>query len=158
MRQFDPYKVKVKVTDKEALLATNPGLARRWLERHGWTTSAKKGGIREMRFEDAAHVYRAIVCAKDYADYASHIGAALDAAAEAHGLSQLEVLRAWTPQWQTEDITPEFLKENDGKIVWIRDDYLSMMGYEEDPELLAFLEHVYAVKKQARDAGIEFTA
>ena len=45
-------------------------------------------------------------------------------------------------------ITPEFLIENDGKIVWIRWDYLSMRGISDDKELVEFLDYVSEVKEQ----------
>ena len=54
-------------------------------------------------------------------------------------------------------ITPAFLRANDGKIVWVRDDYLCMTGYAWDnPELYDFLEHVYKVKQQCRERGMVF--
>lgn len=55
-------------------------------------------------------------------------------------------------------ITPEFLKENDGKLVWTRDDYLSMNGIQGEDELYHFLNHVIRVKQAARAAGMEFSA
>lgn len=57
-------------------------------------------------------------------------------------------------------ITPKFLRENDGKLVWIRDDYLLCMGYvyNTDRPLYDFLDHVERVKKQARESGITFSA
>lgn len=57
-----------------------------------------------------------------------------------------------------EAITPEFLQENDGRLVWIRWDYLSMRGISEDTELVAFLDHVEKVKKKAQRAGAKFSA
>ena len=55
-------------------------------------------------------------------------------------------------------ITPGFLKANDGKLVWIRDDYLmcSPMVKASNPELYDLLEHVYAVKEAAKKSGIQF--
>lgn len=54
-------------------------------------------------------------------------------------------------------ITPAFLRANDGKVVWIQDDYLSMRDYAcNDPELYVFLEHVYEVKQQCRERGMVF--
>jgi hypothetical protein len=55
-----------------------------------------------------------------------------------------------------ESITPEYIHANVHKIVWLRDDYLSMMYYEKRPHVLAFLEHVYRVKQQARRDGMRF--
>jgi hypothetical protein len=53
-----------------------------------------------------------------------------------------------------EDITPEFIRENEDKIVWLQDDYLSMRGYAliepADPALYDFLEHIVKVKKSMR--------
>lgn len=57
-----------------------------------------------------------------------------------------------------EQITPDFLRENDGKLVWIRDDYLCMNGIQGPGELYDFLEHVSEVKAACRRAGTEFTA
>ena len=61
-------------------------------------------------------------------------------------------------QFTKEEITPEFLQKMDGKLAWIRNDYLSMRGicYYDDPELHDFLEHVAKVKEQAESAGIVF--
>lgn len=65
----------------------------------------------------------------------------------------------WDGKLDKSQITPEFLKRADGQLVWIRDDYLSMMGYAHgEPELYAFLEHVELVKRQARESGYEFSA
>lgn len=47
-------------------------------------------------------------------------------------------------------VTPEFLIESDGKIVWIRDDYLSMRGIADDPDLIDFLDHVADMKEETR--------
>lgn len=48
-------------------------------------------------------------------------------------------------------VTPEFLIQMDGKIVWTMDDYLSMRNYAADnPELLDFLDHVAEVKENTR--------
>lgn len=55
-------------------------------------------------------------------------------------------------------ITPEFLKENDGKLVWIRDDYLMMNGVQGPGEMYDFLDHVWNVKEAARQKGAVFTA
>ena len=57
-----------------------------------------------------------------------------------------------------ETITHDFLKENDGKLVWIRDDYLSMRGvvYYFDRPLYDFLEHVDKVKEDVKQSGYEF--
>jgi hypothetical protein len=56
-----------------------------------------------------------------------------------------------------EDITPEFLKKNDGKIVWIRDDYLSMRDLCKGEPLHDFLEHVVRVKEEVRATGYKFS-
>lgn len=61
-------------------------------------------------------------------------------------------------RFDKEIITPEFLQSNDGKLVWIRDDYLSMRGVSDDAELVAFLAHVEVVKRGARRFGIKFSA
>lgn len=61
-------------------------------------------------------------------------------------------------RYEKADITPEFLKENDGKIVWLRDDYLCMRNIAGAGELLDFLDHVAAVKEQVRASGFQFTA
>lgn len=55
-------------------------------------------------------------------------------------------------------ITHDFLKENDGKLVWIRDDYLSMKGivYYTNRELYDFLEHVELVKEEVKQSGYKF--
>jgi len=57
-------------------------------------------------------------------------------------------------------VTASFLKENDGKLAWIRDDYLMCMGYvyHSDRPYYDFLERVEQVKKQARESGITFSA
>lgn len=62
--------------------------------------------------------------------------------------------------WTKADITPDFLKQNDGKLVWIRDDYLSMKGicYHSDPELYDFLTHVDKVKELVHNTGYRFKA
>lgn len=59
-----------------------------------------------------------------------------------------------------EDITPEFLKQNDGKIVWIRDDYLSMRDIcmNDGDGFWDFLEHVAKVKEEVRSTGYKFYA
>lgn len=62
------------------------------------------------------------------------------------------------PLYTKADITVEFLKQNDGKIVWIRDDYLCMRNIAGPGELLDLLDHVAAVKEQARASGVRFTS
>lgn len=58
-----------------------------------------------------------------------------------------------------EELTPEKLRELDGKVAWVRDDYLSMRGLaSDDPDLLAYLDHVAAIKEKARSAGARFSA
>ena len=61
-------------------------------------------------------------------------------------------------KYTIEDITPEFLVYADSKLVWVRDDYLSMLGYEEDKETLAILEKVVRVKEEMRIIGHIFSA
>lgn len=48
-------------------------------------------------------------------------------------------------------ITPEFLIEADGKIVWTMGDYLSMRGISDDEELVEFLDYVEQVKNETRE-------
>lgn len=57
-----------------------------------------------------------------------------------------------------EAITPQFLQENDGKLVWIRNDFLRMRGISDDSELVSFLDHVETVKRGATLAGMRFSA
>ena len=53
-------------------------------------------------------------------------------------------------------MTEEFLKENDGKIVWIRDDYLSMIGYSKCDKTTEILEGVIQLKAKMRAKGYIF--
>ena len=55
-------------------------------------------------------------------------------------------------------VTPTFLQENDGKLVWIRWDYLSMRGISDDAELVDFLDYVERVKRNATAQGYKFSA
>lgn len=56
-----------------------------------------------------------------------------------------------------EDITEEFLVENDGKIVWLRDDHLSMRGYSVNaPDTLKLLNKVVELKTEMRKHGYIF--
>jgi len=59
-----------------------------------------------------------------------------------------------------ENITPEFVKKYDGKLVWLRDDYLSMRGvcYHDDRQTYDLLEHVANVKEELRKQGWKFVA
>lgn len=57
-------------------------------------------------------------------------------------------------------ITADFLREFDGQVAWLRDDYLSMhsVSGSSDPKLVQFLDHVAKVKAQAKADGYAFTA
>lgn len=56
-------------------------------------------------------------------------------------------------------ITPEFLmKMDDLNRVWLSWSWLSMIGYERDPEKYALYERIYQVKEQMYDAGYRFKA
>lgn len=57
-----------------------------------------------------------------------------------------------------EDITEGFLKKYDGILVWLRWDYLSMKGYEQDPAVLAVLDKAYELKLKMKKDGYEFLA
>lgn len=61
-------------------------------------------------------------------------------------------------KYDKEMITARFLQDNDGRLVWIRSDYLSMRGMSDDKELIEFLEHVETVKTQAKRNGVKFSA
>jgi len=50
-------------------------------------------------------------------------------------------------------ITEDFVKDNIDNVVWLRDDYLSMRGYEKDEKVLAILERVVEVKRALRGNG-----
>lgn len=52
-------------------------------------------------------------------------------------------------------ITRQFLIDNDGKLAWIRWDYLCMR--EIDPEGLELLNHVAKVKEDAERDGVRFS-
>lgn len=57
-------------------------------------------------------------------------------------------------------VTVELLKDLDGKVAWIRDDYLSMRGIcgGDNPKLARFLDRVAEVKAQAKAEGHHFAA
>lgn len=57
-------------------------------------------------------------------------------------------------------VTIEFLRELDGQVAWIRDDYLSMRGIcgGDRPNLAKFLDRVAEVKAQAKAEGVVFLA
>ena len=57
----------------------------------------------------------------------------------------------------TEGITEEFLKKYDGKLAWIRDDYLIMKGYSKG-DTLKILNKVQEVKSSMRKNGHKFEA
>lgn len=56
-----------------------------------------------------------------------------------------------------DDITDDFLKLYDGKLPWLRNDYLSMRGMEKRPHIRALLDRVAEVKSRASAAGIQFS-
>lgn len=56
-----------------------------------------------------------------------------------------------------DDITEDFVKEYDGKLVWLRWDYLSMRGYAKDEEL-EVLNRVAEVKEKLAIGGYIFKA
>ena len=51
------------------------------------------------------------------------------------------------------EITEEFLKKNDGTLVWMRDDYLSMRGYAKGKPSEATLDKVARLKAEMREKG-----
>ena len=58
-----------------------------------------------------------------------------------------------------EDITEDFLKNNDGKIVWIRDDYLFMRGLiSDDHDSRKILDKIADLKTTMRKRGHVFIA
>lgn len=63
-----------------------------------------------------------------------------------------------TKTYNHEAITPEFLTDADGKVVWMRDDYLMCMGLVHGTPYYDFLAHVDQVKTRARENGHSFTA
>jgi hypothetical protein len=63
------------------------------------------------------------------------------------------------PLFEPQEITREFLIRNDGKLAWIRWDWLSMRGYipKSDVKTHALLDRVVEVKVAAEAEGIVFT-
>lgn len=55
-------------------------------------------------------------------------------------------------------VTESFLTEADGKVVWVRDDYLCMRGISGDAKLLRFLDQVADLKEHVRAKGYVFKA
>lgn len=56
-------------------------------------------------------------------------------------------------------VTPEFLKEADGKLDFVRDDFLARRASAgHDPATLAFLDSIAQVKEQVRATGHAFSA
>jgi hypothetical protein len=53
-------------------------------------------------------------------------------------------------------ITKSFLKKNDGKLVWIRDDYLSMTYLSGDKHVIDILNKVSELKSKMRQDGYIF--
>lgn len=61
-------------------------------------------------------------------------------------------------EYSNDDITPEFIKENLDRHVWLRWDYLAMRGYEKRQHVLEFLDHVASVKGQAEKDGFKYSS
>lgn len=58
-----------------------------------------------------------------------------------------------------EIVNDEFVKGLDGKVVWVRDDYLCMRGIVafSDPKLYSFLNIVADVKEKLSSEGYQFS-
>jgi hypothetical protein len=54
------------------------------------------------------------------------------------------------------DITEEYLLKSHESIVWMRDDYLSMRCWADDPVQKYYLDKVAEMKQNMRDRGITF--
>ena len=56
-----------------------------------------------------------------------------------------------------EDVTKEMLIAADiANVVWLRDDWLSMRGYETDPEKLAVYDRIADMKQEMVAEGYSF--
>lgn len=104
--------------------------------------------IDEMEEERQAE--RLYVSDEDWGDLA---GATLTRKIELDHNRKLEAEVGFT----LDAITEDFLKLYDGKLPWLRYDYLSMRSMEKRPHIRALLDRVAEVKARASASGMQFS-